>query len=534
MKIKSVFFGNKNEAYSEKNLHDKINLIYSRPANNKGKTILAQSIFFALGNEPKFPRSFDPNRENYYIVEIESNNKVFLICRRKNNFVVRSSEGLSIFNSQSEFKRFYSKNIEELPYILIDGRKKLVDLYLYNHLFFLGQDGRDTSTLLNVAQYKNSDFINMICALAGVDFIESNDNIPELKRQIEDLSEKKKTLLLKNKILKSKKYSVHISTYSANKAEIDRKMQFLEQIKNDIKDLRNERNRNFKRISKNDLLIKELTELNKEVDEGSLKCGDCDSRNIIYSNKEFEFDVSNVDIRRHILESIQGRIDSSKDEVDRLNAQLGEKQTLLNDLLKDEDVTIENLLIHKNTILESLGADEKIKDIDENISLIKNKIESFNIKDNSNKEARSNFLDNFTNTLNEIYPQINIDGENEKVDVFTKRNEVMSGSEGGAFFIARIIAIQKILQHNHPIIIDCFRDGELSTDKEALVIEYLARTGNQVILTATFKTEEKEKYFGSEAVHLIDYSNNKNSHIMDEKFVNDLSSNLSLLGIALD
>ena len=111
-------------------------MIFSCPHNNKGKTVVVQSIFYALGNEPKFPSSFDPQKDNYYIVEIESNNKLFLICRRKNNFVVRSSEGLFIFTTQSEFKRFYSKHINELPYIIKDGREKMVDLFLYNHLFF--------------------------------------------------------------------------------------------------------------------------------------------------------------------------------------------------------------------------------------------------------------------------------------------------------------------------------------------------------------------------------------------------------------
>ena len=62
MKIIKVGLGNTDEAYIESKLSDGINIIFS-DENNKGKTIVIQSLLYAIGNKPIFPSSF-----NYTII----------------------------------------------------------------------------------------------------------------------------------------------------------------------------------------------------------------------------------------------------------------------------------------------------------------------------------------------------------------------------------------------------------------------------------------------------------------------------------
>ena len=53
MKILKVAVGNAEEAYVERAFTDGLNIVYS-DENNKGKTIVIQSMMFALGNNPMF------------------------------------------------------------------------------------------------------------------------------------------------------------------------------------------------------------------------------------------------------------------------------------------------------------------------------------------------------------------------------------------------------------------------------------------------------------------------------------------------
>lgn len=57
MIIKSIYIGNSNEAFIEDSFGKDFNIIYSDD-NNKGKTIVIQSIMYCLGNSPVFPASF--------------------------------------------------------------------------------------------------------------------------------------------------------------------------------------------------------------------------------------------------------------------------------------------------------------------------------------------------------------------------------------------------------------------------------------------------------------------------------------------
>ena len=251
MKILNIWFGNEDEAFHEGRLSDGLNIIFSQGLNNRGKTVAIQSAFFALGSQPKFPYGFDSEKKNYYIVEIAINDKKFIICRRKDSFVVRDKDGnINICSSESDFKRYYSEKISSLPSISKDGRQSLVYLSLFNQLFFLGQDGKDTSSLYNLKYFNKSDFKDMLCAIKGFSNTDGNDDTQAIEKKILGVREQIKTLIGKNKILTNKKAAASLASYTANKKEIDLKLKNLEGIKASISALKKERNRLLSRKTK--------------------------------------------------------------------------------------------------------------------------------------------------------------------------------------------------------------------------------------------------------------------------------------------
>lgn len=70
MKILKIGVGNHNEAFIEKNFCDGVNII-SSDDNNKGKTIVIQSMMYALGNEPSFPATFEYRNYIYITLNLK-------------------------------------------------------------------------------------------------------------------------------------------------------------------------------------------------------------------------------------------------------------------------------------------------------------------------------------------------------------------------------------------------------------------------------------------------------------------------------
>ena len=163
--IKKIAFGNTNEAFIEKRLENRVNIIFSNE-NNKGKTLLIQGLLYSIGNEPIFPSGFN-YLDCYFFSQIEINGIEFKFLRKNKTTIIKSSEGIRITESLSELKYFINKNVFELPSIIKDGQDKIVDLYLFYQLFFIGQDKRDTSKIVNSGQYNKNDFLSMLSSLNG-------------------------------------------------------------------------------------------------------------------------------------------------------------------------------------------------------------------------------------------------------------------------------------------------------------------------------------------------------------------------------
>lgn len=536
MKILNVWFGNEDEAFHEGRLSDGLNIIYSNGLNNRGKTVFVQAVFFALGSPSKFPYGFDPEKKNYYVAEIAINGKKFIICRRRDSFVIRDSDGnINICSSESDFKRYYSTNIFPLPSISKDGRKNLVYLSLFNQQFFLGQDGKDTSSLYNLTYFNKTDFKNMLYSIKGFSDIDESEDAEAIKKRILSIKEQKNGLIGKNKILKNKKAAASLVSYTANKKEIDLKLKNLEEIKKNISALKKERNRLLSRKTKNELLIEELKGLNRTISEGSVYCLDCKSANIGFQmpKEGISFEVSDGDTQKQILRNINNRIEVLIEDIQKVDADITESQGLLGELLDDPEITMENLIFSKNDILDARPIDEEIMFLDDELNELSGKLLQSQTTEASNKQNRDNFLLDLTKLLNSTFHKLNFDGNPKDVELFTSRGEVVSGSESAAFFLAKLYAIQRMINHNHPIIIDDFREKELATAKEKIALELYKYLPNQVIFTCTLKDEETSKYNNLKYVNQVDYTPFPDSHIMNQNDVLKLREVLRFLAISI-
>lgn len=166
MKIRKVAVGNAAEAFIEGNFTNGVNII-SSDDNNKGKTIVIQSMMYALGNEPTFPTSFE-FQKYYYYIEFEEAGIIFKLCRSGDGFVLKRESTVLIFDNVSELKRYWNRNIFPLPSIAKNQLLRIVDPVLYVQLFFIGQDKKDTSNIANHGFYNKQDFIDMLYAYAGL------------------------------------------------------------------------------------------------------------------------------------------------------------------------------------------------------------------------------------------------------------------------------------------------------------------------------------------------------------------------------
>ena len=236
MMIRKVAVGNSDEAFIEENFANGVNII-SSDDNNKGKTIVIQSMMYALGNEPTFPTSFE-FQKYYYYIEFEEAGIIFKLCRSGDGFVLKRESTVLIFDNVSELKRYWNRNIFPLPSIAKNQLLRIVDPVLYVQLFFIGQDKKDTSNIANHGFYNKQDFIDMLYAYAGLIGEQlPQERIDEIKSHIITLSDEKKLLLQQHKILKSKKTPVSYLSAESDRLAFGKKIESLERVQNKIAEL---------------------------------------------------------------------------------------------------------------------------------------------------------------------------------------------------------------------------------------------------------------------------------------------------------
>ena len=71
----------------------------------------------------------------------------------------------AVGNIPNRHLKLRNNNIFQLPMIQIQGEKRIVDMELFVQLFFVGQDGKDTSTIFNSGFYHKDDSKNMLLSI---------------------------------------------------------------------------------------------------------------------------------------------------------------------------------------------------------------------------------------------------------------------------------------------------------------------------------------------------------------------------------
>lgn len=530
MEIKKIYIGNEKEAFIEKRFESNMNIIFSDD-NNKGKTIVLQSIMYALGNKPIFPSSFK-YKQYYYIVVFSINNNEYELMRKENSFTLKSSKGINIFDNSSELKRYFSRNIKDLPVIIKDGYSKLVDFELVIQMFFTPQDKRTSSNIIDSNYYKKKDFLNMLLNLGGLGNKSPESSIDELKKKLKELREEEKQLRKKSKTIKKLNNESSFINLSTDFDSFENRIKEIDKIKEEMVTSKKLINRLITRKIKNESTLKELRSLNQVLSTSEISCNDCGSKSISFksADKEVSFDITNVDMRRNILYSIQDKIQSYSEEVLKERANYNEIQLRFKELFKLEEVTLENLLLFKDEIVSDYDLDKEIIDVKSKITETKDEIEVAKIKEDKNQDKEKNFINGIASEMNRFYKLIDVNGNLVFNDIFSSPGTQYSGSENAEYFICRTLAILKATNHDYPLILDGFRENEISTNKEKIIVDIFRGLSNQIIISATVKEEELQKYhsYGEEkGINVIDYSVNEDSKILQKSYLGEFTEKIN-------
>lgn len=525
MIIKKVAIGNDTEAFIEDRFSNSLNIIFSND-NNRGKTLLMQSIVHSIGYESIFPSGFN-SKEYYFYSNFEINGAEFEFLRRRNSILVLTNDQLTICNSISEFKYFFDSEIYKLPKIDKNGEIRTADLSLFYELFFLGQDKRDTSNIIVKGQNNKVDFINMVYSMAGVKLlVNDNYDIDNLKNEKATLESKIKAETKRIKIFKKNPEIAPFVSAASNNIDFKNTSNQLLEINKNISELRKKRNREENRRIKLSQLIYELSSLNRSLNEGKVKCADCGSSKIIFTNEDFEFEVSNDFVRQNILESIKNNIEMKQDIIDEYNKEINREQEQLTQLLENTSPDAKNFVLFQEEILESKSIDKEVHELQKNLDDVLHKIKSHELKVQDDKNLQKTILTNILNEMSRLYNKIDPQGLLTFDDIFTKNGVTYSGSEGQEYYFCKIMALNKALSHNFPIIIDSFREGELSSSKELLMLEEFQALKKQIVITSTLKDEEysADKYKKVEGANVLDYSKFEDSKLLQAQNVASFKS----------
>lgn len=535
MIIKKTAVGNENEAFIESDFSPNFNII-SSDDNNKGKTILTQSTMYALGNEPTFPSSFD-YKNYYYYVEFEENKTIYKICRYNNSFILKCDDNLMILENISELKRYWNKNIFNLPKIIKNQLSKIVDPVLFVQLFFVGQDKKDTSNISHHGLYNKQDFINMIFSYCNIGNIYIDDiEIDNIKKRVNKLKNEKGILLKQHKILKSDKPQISYLSSENDRISFANKLRDMEELRIKIEELKKTRNRALTRKAKWDTTLKELKSLNIAIDEGELRCMDCNSTNISFvtsKKKGYSFDVSTTEMRKEIIDSISEKSQMYEEEISIISAEIEKAQDEFRLIIQDDSVSLESILAFKTEFLDASETEQKIKRMNEELDSLQSKLKLNSDNKQHDKKIQDEIIESIVSKMNDAYHAIDPMGNLSFIDIFTKKDEVFSGSESTIYHIVKLYALKSVLNHNLPIIIDSFRAEDLSTQKESNVIELFMEFKNQIIFTTTLKKEEIGKYDDLKNINHINYTNHTPSKMLNDNYLIEFKKLLRDLSIEL-
>ena len=518
MIFKAFGIGNKAESFYEDRFCDSVNVIYSDD-NNRGKTLVIQGMLYSIGNSPIFPEGFDYKSYTFYSL-VNINNIDYQFIRKGSSFVVKAEGSLKIFDNESELRSFLSSLIGLIPKVQKKGMDVTIDLTTFYEMFFIGQDRRTPSALIGNGYFKKDDFKSMLCQLGGIERPNfDSDNELETKLKIKQLQAHYKSLIKKMSLLSKNPSLAQLTSKIGDYEDALLVRNKAKKLTEEINEKRKQRNKEIIRIEKLNTLTNELNSLNRSMDLGEIVCADCGSDKVIFKNKSIEFDVSNKEVRQEILKSISDNIADKNDAITSFTHEINILQGRLVNLEKETPTDLFQLAMFSDDI----RTEEQYDSDAHQILLEINELESkkINLKKgfNDTKDQCSEFLDGIIKLMNQYCDRIDPNGRLHFTELFSKQNTVYSGSDEQEYYYCRTMAINSILDHNYPIIIDSFRDGELSSNKEDKMLKEYISLGKQVILTSTLKTEEyKNLKYSTPQINDIDYSKHPNGKLLSNSY----------------
>lgn len=395
-------FGNEYEAFIEDRFIDGVNIIYSDD-NNRGKTLVMQGLMFSLGYDAIFPSSFD-YKSYYFYSEVIIDNSSYHFLRKKNSISIRNDDSIQIFNSISEARYFLDRYVFKIPRIIKDNRPVLVDLSLLYELFFAGQDNRSPSGLISKGQFNKFDYKNMVYELANIKVSDtSNDDITDIKRKISALQLQLVETKKKLTIIKENPNIAEITSKLYDSDSFQHKVKTISDINNSISNLRRTRQRELNRKSKLENLLSELRSLNSELNVGSVQCGECGSNKIIYSNNDMMFEVSNIDVRNKILNSIHKNILLKSDLISDISRDINIQQKKLEKELTEAPPTFQQIILYREQITNQKDYDDEAFKITNDIKTLKASLETSSSVSESIKQAKNTLDNSLFTEMNSLY-----------------------------------------------------------------------------------------------------------------------------------
>lgn len=533
MIIKSIALGNVKEAYVEEKLTDGVNIIFSDD-NNKGKTLVMQGMMYAMGNQPIFPKGFN-YRLNYFYCKAEINGEEIEFLRRYSSFLVKRQGAQYSFDNVTELKYFLvDKNIFNIPQISKDDHMVIADLNLFYELFFIGQDKRNPSNTINSGYNNKKDFVNMLCSLNGYPLMDMEEINEENKQRIQQL---KADIAATKKLLKLLKKNPDVSGYVdkyGDSTQFDTFRMRVKRLHNEIAEYKKKRNLEYNRKEKLESLVQELNSLNHEIEQGNVICAKCGSDKIIYKSKGISFEVSNSYVRRQVLSSITYQISQKEEIIREYSYQLQQLQDELKKILQEVPVELHRILLYSEMILSEIDYDNKLKELCEQLEELQANDKNLSDSEKEAKQKCKEMKEDIVSRMNKLYREVDPQGRTFFDDIFTKRDETYSGSEEQEYYYSRVLAINDYFKHSYPLLIDCYRSGEISSQKEDIMIKNFISRKKQVIITSTLKKEEytSNKYDQyKDNANVIDYSNNESSKLLQSQYVAKLGTIVESFGV---
>lgn len=533
--VKNLYVGNEVESYCLCGLTGGMNIITS-VENHVGKTIVMQSIMYALGADPLFPPSFK-DKSYLFIVDVDFDGHALSFLRNKNLFVVKDGETISPFEGKGSFDKYWSETIERIPSVVKDGRPVCVGLPLFTQMAFVPQSKRDTSRVIG-SYFNRDDFIEMIYSLAGLEsrHIDTKEEAA-LKARRDVLRTKRKELIRKAKALKAPGSSLAAVSPTADRLERERIVKQLDEITAKISKLRNKRNHAYARQKKNEIVLSELRSLNNTISAGDIVCLRCGSNQIGYRVPEssYVFDVTTSDMRTQIMMTVSAKIDAYVNEIRQLDSEIRLLQRKFNALSESQELTLEDVFAARDGYQDIEEIDQELSEVNDEIDSITDQLEQARQVTSELKEERKRFMGRILDAMSSVRRTINDDPDSAEYDsLFSTSVNAYSGSEVTEYYLARVYALAKHVHHGLPILIDSFRAEELSSRREERALPLLAELPNQVILTATLKGEEQGKYRGREGFNHVDFTGYTVNKLLSTKDNDIFAQKVEEFGLVLD